>query len=101
MPIQAVSIEIFRQLGGNKFRVMTGAKNFLYSANSLSFKLPANFAKDGINYVKVTLNNSDLYDVVFGKTRGLNYKELAKSENLYADMLQADFTNTTGLDTSL
>jgi hypothetical protein len=35
----SVSHEILRQLGGNKFIAMTGAKNFVGSENSITFRI--------------------------------------------------------------
>ena len=92
---------ILNQLGGNKFVVMTGAKNLVDHGNGLSFKLPSNFATAGINYVKVTLDPTDTYSVEFGKLRGLTYKVLETLQDVYADMLQTIFTSKTGLDTHM
>ena len=93
---------ILEQMGGNKFRAMTGAKNFLSHENkALSFQLPSRFAKDGINYVKITLNESDTYDMEFGKIWGKSYKVVKTSNDVYCDMLQNIFTAVTGLDTHL
>lgn len=96
-----VAQTILQQLGGNRFCVMTGAKNFVGGENTLQFKLPARFAKQGINVVKVTLNALDLYDVEFGKLWGVNYKVIETVEGLYFDMLQKTFKDITGLDTHL
>ena len=92
---------ILQQLGGNKFIVMTGAKNFMDLGNGLSFKLPSNFATNGINYVKVTLQPSDDYTVEFGKLRGVKYTALKTVDGIYCDVLQDLFTRTTGLDTHM
>jgi len=101
----SVAASIRQQLGGQKFAVMTGATNFVSHNDTayggLSFKLPSNFAKDGINYVKVLLNESDTYDLTFGKIRGTNYTVLKTVEGVYADNLRETFTDTTGLDVSL
>ena len=96
-----VANTIRQQLGGNKFSAMTGASNFIGSADALSFRLPSNFAKDGINAVRVTLTPADTYTVKYLKVRGTNLKEIKVSEDVYADQLQADFKAVTGLDTHL
>lgn len=98
-----IANEILAQLGGNRFAAMTGAKNFIAHADGLSFKLPARFARDGINHVRVTLTDSDLYDVTFSKfnARKLELSEVAKRDGLYNDNLQAIFTEVTGLDTRI
>jgi len=98
-----VANTILAQLGGNRFRVMTGAKGFVYSDNTLNFRLPGGggFCKDGINAVRVTLNSMDLYDVTYSKVRGSKIVTVAESEGLYADMLRDNFRRVTGLETSL
>jgi hypothetical protein len=97
----AVANTILHQLGGNRFSMMTGAKNFVGSADTLRFKLPANFAANGINMVSVTLNALDTYDVSFLKVRGMKVTPVAKHEGIYADTLRALFTAETGLAVSL
>ena len=97
----SIAKEIFLQIGGNRMVVMTGAKNFVGSKNSLSFKLPSKFAKDEINYVKITLNSLDLYDIECGKLWGSKYKVIKTSENVYNTDLQKDFVELTGLKTRL
>lgn len=106
-----IANEIFRQLGGNRFMAMTGAKNFMAIDNGLQFQLPARFAKNGINVVRITLNDLDLYDVEYGmntrkkdKDLGImvpDYKVIKTEENIYNDMLQERFTDVTGLQTRL
>ena len=98
-----IAATILQQLGGNKFRVMTGAKNFLSHGkeHALSFKLPSRFASKGINYVKIILDATDTYTVVFGKVLGYTYKEIERYSDIYNDMLQSLFTRVTGLDTHL
>ncbi len=62
-----VATTILEQLGGRRFLVMTGARYLLAHAAALSFQLPSNFAKNGINRVRVDLNSHDLYDVTFSR----------------------------------
>jgi len=99
-----VSQEIFKQLGGNRFVMMTGAKNIAGGPSFLSFKLPK--AKDGINYVKIKLNSMDTYDIEFGRIRhsmksGSTYKVIHSVDGIYNDQLQEIFTQYTGLYTRL
>lgn len=102
MTDMTVANTILAQLGGPKFRAMTGAKHFVGDKDTLSFQLPARFAKDGINAVRVKLDASDTYTVTFLKI-GRNYKHttVREVEGVYADSLQNVFENTTGLHTSL
>lgn len=92
---------ILAQLGGNRFTVMTGARSYVGSADTLSFKLPNRFANDGINGVRITLDASDTYTVDFYKIRGIKMTTVKSVSGVYADQLRALFTRVTGLDTSL
>jgi hypothetical protein len=109
MTDMTVAKTILEQLGGRRFSVMTGAKNYTGHGASetdmgaLSFRLPGSggFTKSGINYVKVTLTPSDVYSVEFGKVRGTKYTVVSKAEEVYCDMLQDVFCEHTGLFTSM
>lgn len=94
---------ILQQLGGNKFTVMTGAKNYVAQQDGLSFRLPGNAKYKGktVNYVKITLTPMDLYDVEFGYIRGMKYTVLNTVEGIYFDMLADTFERNTGLYTHL
>ena len=60
-----VANEIYRQLGGNRFRVMTGAKNMVSLENGIAMKIGRN--KTNANYMEIVLNELDLYDITFAK----------------------------------
>lgn len=92
---------ILAQLGGKRFSVMTGAKDFVAVENGLQFKLPARIAKDGINCLLIKLNASDLYDVCYMRVRGKSCKVISESNDVYADDLVANFEESTGLFTHL
>ena len=94
-----VASTILKQLGGNKFLAMTGVKILTHSVKFLSFKLPK--AKGGINHVKITLNNKDLYDIDFGSVRGGRYVVKKSVDDVFAENLPSVFTQYTGLYTSL
>ena len=96
-----VAQTILQQLGGNKFAVMTGARHFLDCGNALAFRLPSNFAKDGINAIRITLEDSDTYAVQFGKVRGHSHKVIAEKTGIYCDMLPEVFREATGLETRM
>ena len=87
--------ETLKQLGGNKFIVMTGAKRFAFSDKGLGFKIGRN-AK-AVNYVHISLNGKDLYDMKFQK----GTRVLKKVDDVYGDQLQKMFTKYTGMYTSL
>lgn len=105
MTDKTVANTILQQLGGNKFIMMTGAKQFGCDDNSLGFKIGKNAA--GVNFVKITLNAMDTYDMVLEKvsmsrkTHEVKRKVIGSHEGIYHDMLQACFTETTGMYTSL
>jgi len=96
-----VANNILQQLGGRTFKAMTGAKNFIGDVNRLTFRLPSNFALQGINYVEVVLELDDTYTVTFGKIWGRNYNIISTHPNIYNDNLRDVFKRTTGLDVSL
>lgn len=96
----SVAKTILSQLGGNKFRVMTGAKNFLDHGNALSMRIGRNSSNS--NYLKVSLNSMDLYDVHFSKlTRKFEEKSVKEYNDVYADSLVEIFESHTGMYTKL
>lgn len=107
----SVANTILQQLGGNKFIVMTGSKNFLSDGNTLRMSLAKNYSR--ANRLEVTLDADDLYTMRFYKyTAGrLNKKTWSWTEDkveevytvsgIYFDMLQEIFTNVTRMYTHL
>lgn len=96
-----VAQTILQQLGGGRFVAMTGAKQMVSTENSLRITLPANFAKNGIRYVLVTLTAADDYEVVFAKGRGIEWKVVSEFDGVYYDQLRELFERQTGLATRL
>lgn len=94
---------ILEQLGGNRFIAMTGAREFLGIPNGLSFQLPGGGGrvKQGINNVQIILKGTDTYKMFFSRRRGLSFKTVAFKDDIYCDQLQKQFTEVTGLYTSL
>ena len=88
-----------KQLGGNKFIAMTGAKQFSFGKQGLGFRIGKN--SKSINYVRVDLKSNDLYDMEFIRIRGTKIKVVKKVTGVYNDQLQKIFTKHTGLYTSL
>lgn len=93
---------IFAQLGGGRFRAMTGAYNFLHNGgNELEFRFRGSRK---LNWCKISLNALDLYDVEFcqiGRAPKFVTKNHVRLENVYASDLQRLFTEVTGLYTHL
>lgn len=94
-----VATTILNQLGGNRFAVMTGAKNFVATSDGVSFAIGKN-AK-GINRVVITLTPMDDYKVDFWNVRNAAITEKAKFTGVYCDQLQEIFTAATGMYTRL
>lgn len=93
---------ILAQLDPSLITMMMGARNF-YSANddqTLGFTI-AKGAKKKITRISITLNAMDTYDVTFGKIYKMEYKEVERIENVYADMLHAIIEETTGFSLKL
>ncbi len=101
---------IFEQLGGNRFTMMTGAKEFVTFANGIRFKLGRNAIN--CNRVTITLNDHDLYDIRFSRflmprltldildAQPID-RELVLIENVDVSNLAKSFTDVTGLLTFL
>lgn len=93
-----VANSILSQLGGSgRLNAMTGAYAFGDTGNGLSFKIKNQKA----NYVKITLNSRDLYDVEVGRTRGYTYKVVNEATDLFADQLKPFIEQSTGMYLSL
>lgn len=84
---------------GNGALYMIGAKNLLAHDDGLSFRVGRN--SKSVNYVKITLNSMDTYDVEYGYIRGMNYTVRNNESGLYFDMLRDSIERNTGLYTSL
>ena len=91
--------ELLKQMGGvNKLSAMTGANTFLALEDGLSFKFKG--CKQ-CNYVKITVNQKDLYDMDFKKVVGTKVKDVKTEKDIDVSMLKKMFTKTTGLDLHL
>jgi len=97
---ELVAKEIFRQLGGQKFKVMTGAYNFLYEDEKngiISLRFSFKGSKKS-NMLKIEYNRyKDYYKMIFYK----NGKIMQEYDSIYNDQLQELFTEFTGLYTTL
>jgi hypothetical protein len=97
----SVAYTILAQLGGSRFKMMTGAKDFIASQDALSFKIGSG-AKNKINGVRVILKPDDTYTVEFYRLkRGEYTPPMVTVEDVYNDNLQAIFTAETGFYTNL
>jgi hypothetical protein len=112
-----IAFTIMKQLGGNKFIVMTGARDFIHDKEGrLSFRFPTAKAgkSKGANRCAIALTGDDLFTMAFSKARhkteligglrfgaGWEVSDVAKIEGLFSDQLQSVFTAHTGMDTHL
>lgn len=84
---------ILRQLGGKRFILMTGSKDFMsLKEGGLVCKLTRNAS--GANYLKITLVN-DLYNMEFIRIHAEKMTTKKEVKGVYCDMLQDIFTETT------
>ena len=90
---------ILKQIGGNRFIAMTGAKDFAFSDKYMSFKIGRN--SKGINFVRIAHNAMDTYDMEFGFVSIKGIKVKKKVKGVYADMLGTMFKKYTGMNVSL
>lgn len=101
MTNQQIADTILAQLGGNKFKAMTGAKDFSYGDRYLQFRLPRG-ATNKAKFVKIALEINDTYTVTFSTmNRKYEVRVISSHEMIYADRLQGLFTEQTGLECSL
>ena len=93
---------IIKQLGGNRFISMTGAKMFTATATGTHFRIPGKrFAKNGINSIVIDLRANDTYSLCFSRRHGMNLTCVETVCGIYADQLQQTFTEVTGLQCHL
>ena len=92
--------ETLKQLGGNRFIMMTGAKHFGVGPNGMSFKIGRNSKR--VNHVTIDLDRGrDLYNMSFDWVTIKGIKNKKKLKGIYNDQLQDMFTKYTGMYTSL
>lgn len=96
---KAIAGEILSQLGGNRFIMFTGSKNFVAVENGLKMHLADNTM--GAMYLTITLTAMDDYTLEFSKLdREIYDIVILKTINgVYCEDLQRIFTRNTGLYT--
>lgn len=105
----AIANTLLAQLGGGRFIAMTGARESLalsadqHTMGGLQFSLPPSLAKDRINKVRIFLELSDTYKV---EALAVNYRVhdfdvKGSCEGVFDDMLEAVFSDLTGLATRI
>jgi len=94
-----VAQTIYQQIGGNKFALVTGCKNFTHDTNSLAMKLPKN--NSGATHLLIELTGSDMYNMIFLKIKGVSIKTHKKIESVYSTQLNTVFEKETELYTKI
>jgi len=104
--MNTVAQTIYSQLGGRRFAVMTGSKDFFTMPNALRMSLARN--KSGANRLDIRYDEgSDTYTMRFyrltfhRKELEVKCKEISEYSDVYCDSLQHIFTEVTGLYTRL
>ena len=95
MTDMTVARTILDQLGGARFVAMTGAKDFVGSADGVTFKVGTNPKR--VSQVRVTLMPADVYAMTFFRIG----KAPQIESDVYCNMLEAVFSERTGLYTKL
>jgi hypothetical protein len=88
----SIAKEILNQIG-NKALFMMGACNFIGDANGVIFKIKGS---KKFNYIKITLNSMDLYDISFIKLSIAN-RTTKDINSIYSDQLNDIISKETGL----
>ena len=89
-----VAETIASQLGGtSRLKAFTGAYNFGTNGSNLFFRIK----NRKVNYVKITLNGKDLYDLEFGRIYGSKYSVVKEYNDIYFDQLVPLFEENTGM----
>ena len=95
----SVANTIYQQLGGRQFILMTGAKDFKFTNDSLSFKIGRN--KTRCNFITITYNPGlDDYTMTFAYIANNSLTVLDTIDNLFFVDLQPEITRFTGLYTA-
>ena len=94
-----IATTILSQIGHSAL-YMIGAKKtpMVVVKNGVTFRVKGSRK---VNYVKITLNGMDTYDIEYGKIHGFNFKVVSTSEGVYNDGLRQSIEINTGLYTSL
>ncbi len=108
--VKAIASEMMNQLGGSRFRYMVGVKMTVYDCKGDNVILSMNIGrnKTSANFFKMIYDSAlDLYvmqlirKTTSRKTYETTEKIVAETKGVYCDMVQATFTEMTGLYTHL
>ncbi len=92
---------ILQQLGGNRFKAMTGASSFEGDGSMLSFRLPSNITKHRAKGMRIVLQQNDLYRLELLGMKDFEVVRHDVREDVFVEDLRETFTDMTGLATSI
>ena len=102
--MNTIARTILEQIGGKRFAVMTGSRDFVDMGNGLRMSLARN--KTSANRLDIIYDaGTDLYNMRFylktfsKKTFESKAKDIEMHEGIFFDMLEEVFTQVTGLYT--
>ena len=102
--MNTIARTILEQIGGKRFAVMTGSRDFVDMGNGLRMSLARN--KTSANRLDIIYDaGTDLYNMRFyrktfsKKTIESKSKDVEVHEGIFFDMLEEVFTQVTGLYT--
>lgn len=84
---------ILQQLGGNVFKLMTGAHGFRVIERGMSFELHADYPESKVDRVEVRLTPDDMYELSFFKEG----QEVQTVDGIFCFQLIPAFERATGL----
>lgn len=95
-----VSNTILRQLGGQRFLVMTGARDLVYDTRSLTMRLPKTRRADkkAPKWITIRLTDADVYELT---AIGADCQPIETRDDIFAQQLCQTFEAMTGLAVSL
>ena len=100
----SIANEIWRQLGSQRFSLMTGCKPLVFGERDGKVFLQMSVGRNArsINRFEVAYNEgSDLYEVSFIRKRGAEAHVTALYKDVYCDMLHTLFEQQTGMVTNI
>lgn len=99
MTNKEIATVILSQLGGSgRLNAMLGVKQLTIVENGLSIKYKVS---SPVNYIKITLNGLDLYNIEMGKIWGYNYKIVNQVNDIFAEDMKNIIEDTCKVRLSL
>lgn len=90
-----VATTILQQLGGGQFAAMVGLRDVIAHPMGVQFSIGEG-AACGISKVRIFLTPSDVYTMEFFSKRKGEWVSVQQYDEVYCDMLQDLFEQTTG-----